>query len=215
MKKLVSISLVAIIILSSITGFASTRKRRLLNETERLDLYELGIMVGDETGELHLEKPITRAEAIKMICVAGNIEPEIPVGQTCVFEDVSEEHWAYEYICAAQSQGIICGDGKGNFYPEDKITNEEIIKILVCLLGYGVRAEESGGYPAGYTREAARLGITQGLLLDVYFPAIRNDVGIMVYHCLDIPVMELVEDGEAVILDGKNVMKQKTLRDKF
>lgn len=215
MKKYVAVILLLTHLWMGVAGFAEESKPRQLSETEKMDLYELGIMVGDETGELHLDKTITRAEAVKMICVAGSIQPQIPAGQTCTFLDVPENHWAYPYICAAQSQGIVCGDGAGNFYPEDKITNEEIIKILVCLLGYDIRAEQTGGYPGGYTREASRIGLTEGLQLDVYFPATRNDVGIMVYNSLDVPVMEQAENGDYVILDGQNGMKNKTLREEM
>ncbi len=215
MKKLVAAVLIITHLLIGIAGVAEESKPRRLSEAEKTELYELKIMVGDETGELQLEKTITRAEAVKMICVAGSIQPQIPAGQIYNFSDVPENHWAYQYICAAQSQGIICGDGEGNFYPEEKITNEEIIKILVCLLGYGIRAEQTGGYPGGYTREASRIGLTDGLQLDVYFPAVRNDVGVMVYNSLDVPVMEQTENGDYVIFDGQNGMKNKTLREKM
>ncbi len=212
MKRWMTVILMVTYLWTSMGVFADEKEPRKLSENEKAILYTLNIMVGDENGELHLEKTITRAEAIKMICVAGSIEPQVPGGQTCIFPDVDKRHWAYQYICAAQNQGLIHGDEFGNFNPENNITNEEVIKIIVCLLGYDVRAEESGGYPGGYTREATRLGITDGLQLEVGVPAVRYDVGIMICNALDIPVMEQTENGDYVILDGQNGMKNKTLR---
>ncbi len=189
----------------------------VMNNTQKSDLYNFGIMVGDGNGNLRLDDTITRAEAVKMICIAGNISTDTT--EEYVFPDVKNEHWAYKFICAAKANNIINGDENGNFNPEAKITNEEIVKILVSLLGYSAYAEMNGGYPAGYTAAGTRYGITTGLQLDVNTPATRNDVGIMIFNTLDIPIMvkRLSPQGniEYVIMDGTNYIEKITLRSKL
>ncbi len=182
-----------------------------MNDKQKTDLYNLGIMVGDENGDLRLDRTITRAEAVKIICTAANIAAD--VAEKISFPDVSEEHWAYKYICAAKANGIIDGDENGNFNPEAAITNEEIVKILVCLLGYNAYADANGGYPAGYTAAGTRFGITEGLQLDINTSAIRNDVGIMICNALDIPLMvqkAITPEGAA-----EYIIEDVTLRDKL
>lgn len=207
MKKILSIILVLIQLLS-FTAFADSNE---LSDVQKKDLYNLGIMIGDENGDLRLEDNITRAEATKMICIAGNIRLSSEIDRT-LFNDVEGSHWAYKYISAAKENGIINGDENGNFNPENNITNEEIAKMIVCLLGYGEMSEMNGGYPAGYTATASRLGITTGLNLKTKTPAIRRDVAVIISNALDIPLMENVDEGEYIVLDGNNFMPRKTLR---
>ena len=183
-----------------------------LTDIQKEDLYKLEIMTGDENGDLRLNDNITRAEAAKMICTAGNIALPLSISEN-PFNDISANYWAYKYIYAVKKCGIADGDDNGNFNPESNITNEEIVKMIVCLLGYREMAEQQSGYPAGYTAAASRIGITNGLNLKTKTPATRNDVAVMISNALDVPIMiqkseaENKDDDVAVayvVLDGKN-----------
>ena len=215
MKKLISFMLILIMVLS-ISVFAEPTKEQLK------DLKNLKIMVGDEDGNMRLEDTITRAEATKMICTiygldldtfANNVEPS-------KFPDVPDSHWAKNFINAMKDCGIVQGDEKGNFNPEADITNEEIIKMLVTVMGYGPMADQTGGYPMGYTRTALKIGVTEGLKLDVEVPATRGDVAQMFAVALDIPIMVQTgwsADGSTsyLILDGSAGTKRETIRTRF
>ena len=214
MKKILSIILICLQLLT-ITAFADGIQ---LTDAQKEDLYNLGIMTGDENGDLRLYDNITRAEAAKMICVAGNINLPSNTGEK-IFDDVAADHWAYQYIYAAKENKIINGDGNGNFNPENNVTNEEIVKMIVCLLGYGEMAEQQSGYPAGYTATASRIGITNNLNLKTNTPATRNDVAIMISNALDTAIMVEKSEGEDendntayVILDGKNGIPFSSIR---
>ena len=211
-KKILSIILVVIQLLT-ITAFADGIQ---LTDAQKEDLYNLGIMTGDENGNLRLNDTITRAETAKMICMAGNINIPSNTGEK-MFDDVAANHWAYQYIYAAKENKIINGDGNGNFNPENNVTNEEIVKMIVCLLGYSEMAEMKGGFPAGYTATASRIGITSNLNLKTKTPATRNDVAIMISHALDTPIMVEKSEGEDdntayIILDGKNGIPFSSIR---
>jgi len=213
MKKLISLILI-IIQLLTVSALADAP---ILSDKQKEDLYNLGIMTGDENGDLRLDDKITRAEAAKMICTTGNITL-YPDSQEKPFNDVAPDHWAYKYILGAKENKIINGDENGNFNPEDDITNEEIVKMIVCLLGYDTMAEMKGGYPAGYTFVASKLEITDGLALKPDTPAIRSDVAIMIARSLDIPLMVEKSEGDNdenkifVILDGKNGLPFSSIR---
>ena len=212
MKKILSVILVVIQLLT-VTAFADTVQ---LTDGQKEDLYNLGVMLGDENGDLRLNDNITRAEAAKMMCVAGNISLPSDIKEN-IFNDIAPEHWAYKYIYAAKEHNIVNGDGNGNFRPESNITNEEIVKMIVCLLGYSEMAEMNGGYPAGYTATATRIGITSNLNLKTKTPATRNDVAIMISNALDTPIMVEKSEGEDedtvyIILDGKNGIPFASIR---
>ncbi len=212
MKKLISSILIVAMLLSTVV-FAAPSDEQLK------DLRDYKIMVGDDDGEIRLDDTITRAEAAKMICViygltvdsfADNVEAS-------AFSDVPDTHWAKNYINCVKGLMIAEGDENGNFNPEATITNEEIIKILVATLGYSPMADQTGGYPMGYTRTAQKIGLTSDLMLKVDTPAIRGDVAVMFAAALDIPLMAQTSwspDGSTsyVILDGSQGTEKKTLR---
>ena len=180
-----------------------------LTDKQKEELYSYNIMTGDENGNLRPSDHITRAEAARMVCAAGNLKK---ADNSVGFADVPNGHWAHDYICAVKDAGIAVGDENGNFNPESDITNEEIIKMLVCLLGYNTMAEYMSGYPAGYNAVASHLGITSSLELVPGTPAIRSDVGIMICNSLDVPLAEKKNDIEIVIADGENGLPLKNLR---
>lgn len=215
MKKICAIVLTVLQIFS-ISVCANAAQ---LTDIQKDDLYKLEIMTGDENGSLRLGDKITRAESAKMICVAGNFKLPLNDESESLFNDVSAKHWAYRYIYASKKHGIADGDDNGNFNPESNITNEEIVKMVVCLLGYREMAEQMGGFPAGYTATASRIGITKDMNLKPKTPATRNDVAVMISNALDMPVMvkkndDYNENGDVVyiILDGKNGIPFSSVR---
>ncbi len=213
MKKTLCI---VIAIINILLAFTSVNAATITDNAKK-DLFDFGIMVGDDNGDLRLNDNITRAEVIKMICVAGNIDTGLIVENA--FPDVAKTHWAYKYIGAANFYGIVEGDDKGYFNPETNVTNEEVVKMIVCLLGYEEMAETKSGYPAGYTSVGTQIGLTTDLQLAINTPATRNDVAVMIHKALDIPVMQKIEsDDEATlyaIMDGTHGYNRITLRSGF
>ena len=55
------------------------------------------------------------------------------------FKDVTESHWAFEYISEMSERGVLAGYPNGYFYPENNVTRAEFAKIM-CLAG-GIRIE--------------------------------------------------------------------------
>ena len=50
------------------------------------------------------------------------------------YNDVGENHWAYQAIEAMRLRGILDGYPDGNFYPSNYVTREEFAKIVVKTL---------------------------------------------------------------------------------
>lgn len=224
MKKLLCIVLMVTMLASNIAIFAENeaelQESLPPSEAQLKTLRELKIMVGDEDGGLRLSENITRAEAAKMICAVQNIHQEglATILEPSQFADVWDTHWAKFYINTAKEQNIVEGDENGNFNPEADITNEEIIKMLINVLGYKPMAEQTGGYPAGYLRTAQKLGMTNGLMLKIDVPAIRSDVAVMFANALELPLMVQTgwskESQEYMIMDGITA-ELRTLKTEF
>ena len=209
MKKTLSL------IISLIFIFASSVQAFALEPTEGqlVDLKGYGIMEGDPDGELRLGDNINRSEAVKMACSLLGLVPQD--GQSSSFPDIAPGHWASGWIDMAHSIGLVEGDDNGNFRPQDSVTNEEYIKLLVIALGFEPMADARGGFPAGYTMVASQQGITEGFEFEVNAPAKRGDIAIMTARALDIPLMVQTGFGSQIeysVLDGKNGKDLLTLR---
>jgi len=207
MKKIISILLSAVLILSmSIGAFAENEKEIAAQELEKY-----GIVRRNHLGALTVEGPVTRAEMAKMLVLMLGLTPD---STTCEFTDVPADHWANVYISRAAAFGIINGMGDGTFLPDTDITYQQAIKMVVCALGYGVDAERRGGYPHGYVMTAMDLGLAPSPAV-MTENADRGDVMIMLSKALDVPIMVAAEDEHKTIykvLNGKDGESFVTLR---
>lgn len=175
-------------------------------------LVALGVIVGDENGNLNLSKDITRAEASMMMVRAMGYGDTVSASET-VFSDVPASHWASGAIALATQQGILAGYPDGTFKPEQLVRLDEITKIIVAALGYTPKAVANGGFPGGFKVVAAQTGITKGTASDVI--ASRETVITMLYNALTVPMMEQTGYGTDVtyevtgnlLLDNLNITK--------
>jgi hypothetical protein len=149
------------------------------------------IMIGDEQGNFNPDKTITRAEAATIIVRAKALGDAAAgaVGATA-FTDVPASHWASGFINIATQSGIVAGYGDGTFGPEDPVTYEQMVKLIVAALGYTPKAEANGGYPTGYLVIASQEGITKGATGNAGDPAPRKTVARLVFNALDVDMME-------------------------
>lgn len=88
------------------------------------------------------------------------------------FLDVNTSHWAHNCIKWLFDKGIVNGDGYGKFFPENAVTREEFIKMIVLAGGISGDAEmnfadvESGAWYEEYIGVAVSTGITNGISED-------------------------------------------------
>lgn len=181
-------------------------------------LKEYEIFVGDEKGDFNPYGNITRAEVTKAVCKTFGIVPQSLTPQK--FADVDSSHWAYGYINALSGAGIVSGVDENLFEPEREATYNEVIKMLVCALGYNPTAEPSGGYPNGYLRTASKIGLVKGLedlMISVHCE--RRIAFTLFYNALDIPFMLKKDTGdneeEYIIADGTGDTEYITARHNF
>ena len=181
-------------------------------------LIDYGIIHGDPDGNLRLSDAITRAEFTKVIVDAASIATDAnSAGQ--IFSDVPDSHWATNYIYEAYRNGIIVGMSEDIFSPDSPVTNEQSVKMIVCALGYGIKADRMGGFPFAHMKIADELGILKGLDVTGSAPATRGDVFTMIYNALDIPLMMEVEQDipslssvTIAIMDGNHGIPLVTFR---
>lgn len=170
-KKIISVIVAMLMVLSIMVPMASAADFSDVATTHKYytaisNLSAYGILDGFEDGTFHPDDKVTRAQFAKIICYALNAGSSTTGPVETGFTDVAPEHWAAGNIKMAASRGIINGMGDGTFAPEANIKFEQAVKMIVCALGYGERALQSGGYPQGYINVAVDLKLLKGLASD-------------------------------------------------
>lgn len=97
-------------------------------------LFDLGIIIGDGTGDLKEDAYLSRAELAVILTRLSSIRgydfntftaPENPT-----FSDVGKDHWAYNYVEFLAATKITVGNGKGQFNPGGNVTFGEACLFL-------------------------------------------------------------------------------------
>ena len=223
MKKLLSLVLVGIMMLSSICVFAAVANDNIIGggtpaatETKASELISLGILKGDPDGNMRLDDVITRAEATALITRmnANNNDILKDYLYRPVFDDIGN-HWAAKEITFANENALVEGISETTFEPDKNVTVQEFAKMLITLLGYKEMAEQQGGFPHGYMMTGSRLGLFAGLYLEGPDDVTRGTVAAMLVNSLDVPLMKQSGFGantEYVVMDGKNGVALETFR---
>ncbi|GAA0136290.1 hypothetical protein YSY43_31310 [Paenibacillus sp. YSY-4.3] len=87
-----------------------------------------GIVDGISADTFAPKGTLTRAQFSKMLAGAVGISPVFPEQPT--FQDVKAEKWSYGWVEAAAAAGLIKGE-QGRFRPDDALTREEMMAMLV------------------------------------------------------------------------------------
>lgn len=191
--------------------------KRLVNALTDLGKYNL--INGYEDGSFRPDNSITRAEMIQLICnlkFGANIDYYMLEFENS-YEDIDEGHWAYKCIELMTTSGLIKGDGDGKVRPDDCVTYDEVIVMLVRTLGYEPYVDTFFPYPASYMIKATEIGITRNVTCVAAEYAKRRDVAIMLKNTIDIPLVvtagfDAETGAKYEILDGTDGKEKRTLR---
>lgn len=100
------------------------------------------------------------------------------------YYDVSKEHEYWDSINTVSQIGLMNGDSNRCFRPDERITLNEVMKVLVTLVGAEVIVE--GNYPVGYVSQATRLDINKGVKAKDFSEFVTyRDLVIMFFNTLE------------------------------
>lgn len=92
-------------------------------------LFDLGVMRGDQEGNLDPNRDITRAEFISMLNRAFGYDSFTRTGKS-PFKDVKGTEWYADDITIASQQGYLIGDNKGRANPDGSLTRQEAVAFI-------------------------------------------------------------------------------------
>ncbi len=193
------------VVTAAVTNYPDVSKDATYAEAVNV-LSALGAIQGDENGNFNPDSAVTRAEMAKLLYTMVSTGS---VSNTATqFADVASEHWASGYIQYSKQLGFIDGYDAVTYGPEDSVTYEQVLKLVLCAMGYKNAAEYAGGFPTGYLLVAADIGLTKGIKVNSPSePAPRSVVASVIYNGMNLPIMKQTKFGsepEFKAMDGSD-----------
>lgn len=179
-NRLIALCAALCLVLPLGTGALAAQSTDTALETVKV----LGIMVGDENGNMNLSSPVTRAEFVKMMTAASAYQDTVGSGYgSSLFKDVKSSHWAGEYIRLGVEQGWFNGYVDGTFRPDSSITLEEGCTALLRLLGYD-SGSLAGSFPTAQLSKSSAIGLLDDLAAVQGQVLTRQDCVTLFYNLL-------------------------------
>lgn len=139
---------------------------------------------------------LTRAQFTKMLLGAMGISQTEKVSG--VFRDVPESHWSSGWVEAAAELGVVRGSD-GSFRPDDQLTREQMVVMLIRALGEEKAAlaydqtiafhdaDDISVWAYGYAALAAEMGLVQGSegLFSPTSVSTRAQAAAVIYRMMD------------------------------
>lgn len=214
LTRVLALVLVFSLMLSTVAFAAFTDIKADDDYAEAIEtLAALGILKGYEDGTFGADKAITRAEAVAVVNRIQDLSGASAGAQgASLYTDVAATHWALGDINLATQMGTVSGDGNGTFRPEDQVSYQEMVKMLVVALGYAPAAADMGGWPTGYLVVASQQGVLENTTNVGAAPATRGVVAQLTFNALTAAMMKQTgygENKEYTVMDEEG--KRETL----
>ena len=182
-RNLASLLLAGAMTAALLTGPAQAAESPSPQEIAAAHLQAEGLMNGDEHGDLHLDKGLTRAE---LACLISPIvlSPEHVTWErdyyaklcTTNFSDVPE--WAQVAVGVCASMGVVAGYGDGRFGSDDPVSPQMACTIMLRYL------ERDGWTYVTACGKAVELGLAQAETLEGE-TITRGDMALLLTGSLD------------------------------
>lgn len=132
---------------------------------------------------------------------------ETPAGTDGELSDINDAPWAEEAINSLVEKGVLSGRGDGKFYPNDTVTREEFVKIIVEAFeiskdhdGAEFSDVDNDRWSYEYIAAALKAGIVSGDSESTFNPTgrmSRQDMAVIIYRTAKALGFELPEEGAA------------------
>ncbi len=182
-KLLLSAVFVAVVM--SLCAFAFETPSVATTETiNTIKLLE--IANGDENGNMNYSKTVTRAEFVKM-AISASVNKDKAKNNSVsysLFPDVKNTFWGAGYISTAIESGLVNGYLDGTFRPNNDVTLEEGVTIVLRLLGY-TTSDFKGSYPASQLEKYTELELNKNISAVKGDKLTREECMILLYNLLN------------------------------
>lgn len=172
-----------------------------------------GIIQGRGDGKFGPRDRTTRAEFCAFVARANNYNENYYTASGTPFTDVARDSWAQGYISYCYENGYVNGMTETSFSPNDNVTAEQAIKVVVCASGLGDDSLSKAGpmWYSGYVDVAKKSGLLDGGIYTIGLPATRAFVAQIVYNSMLIKGESQATGTDAVDVSGNRLSSGTTV----
>lgn len=167
------------------------------------------ILSGYGDGYYYGNQSITRAQVAALVCkMLGKADDAAALAGKTAFADIPETNWSTGYVNYAVANGIINGDGDGNFRPDDSVKYEEVVKVIVCVLGLDKDVKiDPADWSKEYIEAADKAGLLKNLIGKKGDAMLRSDIAVICDAAMVILDEKEAEDSTASTQEDKPSIK--------
>jgi hypothetical protein len=142
---------------AELTDIAGTKYADAVNK-----LAALKVLTGFPDGTFRPEVIVTRVQmAAILVRALGDGAAAVAAKGASTFTDVADAYWGSGYVNRAQARRLVTGFPDGTFRPDEVVTYEQAVTMIVRALGRDAEAIAGGAaWPAGHVTLAHRLNLT-------------------------------------------------------
>jgi len=156
------------------------------------ELADKGILQGYSDGTFKPEKPVTRAEALKLILMSKNdMEKEKGLGKEVnftkyaakdafKFRDVTKRDWFNKFVQYAAEKKVLSGYADKSFRPQNPVTVVEALKMVVGVYEIQIWAGDTDPWYKKYMEKGYELGLIPRGLEDANHKLTRAELAYIV-----------------------------------
>lgn len=186
-KRLLAVALAAVMLFAATpavaANFTDVTDANMKKAVDMLN--SLGIISSAE--KFNPSGALTRAMFCAMAVPLSGISDVAQYKTYTLFPDVRSNHWGMGYVNAAVKLKLIAPRPDGTFAPDQPITYNEAVTILVRLLGYG-EADVGYSWPKNFLTKAGAIGLTKDV--PVTETLNRGQGALLAYNLLYTPMKE-------------------------
>lgn len=152
-------------------------------------LQKLGIVT-----DIPVDEKISRGAFASYMIQAMNLGVTLDnINSSEIFTDVPATHPNASAILAAYDLGLMNGTGDGLFEPDEVITCEQALKVVVCMLGYGITGHDNP--MMGYLETATKFKLNANINASYTDPITGGVMAQILYNALDVKMLKLTSSG--------------------
>ena len=158
------------------------------------ELSSKDIINGFPDGTFRPNENVTRAQFAKLVVEVCKLEQGSSTA-VASFSDVDMDNWAYDYIYTAVANKIVVGYPDGTFRPDNDVTYEEIMTMIIRALGMEKEINTNDSdWSIGYMHAAEIAGLLKNMeYLDSSNTATRGETAIALRNMLTL--LSSMEEG--------------------
>ena len=185
LRRITSVIMTVVLILAGTAAQSNVYADKTIDPYKLDMLHAVGILKQEDD---YVGAMVTRLEGAETALAMMAVRVD-SINVKSRFYDIRNYTYESAVAVTANDYRIMQGTG-GNFYPENILTFNQAVKIIMTALGYEKYAANSGGYPDGYRAVAEKVGLFKNIEVGGEEGITQDKFYAMVYNAASVSILQ-------------------------